>query len=478
MNTGGLAKRRVAVVGGGITGLSAALRLAECPAPIAVTLWEADDRTGGVLRTTSREGYLLEHGPDNFLSGPDSPWGQDLAVHMGLEQQLIGTAQENQRALVVRDGVLHPIPGGFYLMGATQWWPVLRSPLLTIPGRLRLMCEPFVRPRRDGCEETLEQFATRRVGREAFQWLVEPLVAGIYSSDPQKLSVAAALPQFVHLEQKYGSIARGLQRRVEPATAPQDRERSGARYRLFLTLRSGMRTLCDAIEARLPDNTIRVSRRVQQIRRLPNGPWQIGMENGTWHDYDAVILALPAPAAANVVDNMDDQLANQLRDIRYTSIAIVAIGAQRSQFTHPLDAFGLVIPSAEGLPLVAISFSSQKFPGRAPQDDVLLRAFVGGAGREHLVELTDEELQQLTLNQLRPLLGFTGSPQFATVIRWRQRTPQYELGHQQRVQKIRDTLSHHPGLELAGNAYSGVGIPQCIHSGQMAADRIIAVLAK
>lgn len=461
---------RFAVVGGGITGLAAAHRLQELAPTCRVVLLEAGPRLGGVLQTQRRDGYLIERGPDMFTTG--EPWAVDLCRRLGIENELIGVNPDHRQAFIIHRGRLVPVPEGFTLMAPARVWPVLTTPLLSTRGKLRLFREFFIPPRRDNGDESLASFATRRLGQEAYERLVQPLISGIYTADPEKLSMAAALPQFVEMERRYGGVARALRR----SGKKEDHRSGGARYNRFVTLRDGMESLVQRLAARLPEGSVRLNAPVEALARGPDHRWTLTVRENDQprqETFDGVILALPASAAARLLRPVDAALADSLASIPFAGVAIPVATYRREQIAHPLNGFGCVAPLVENRNLVSISFSSVKFPGRAPEGCVLFRAFMGGACQPHLLDLSDEELWKLANQEFRELLGVRGEPQFLEIVRWRNVMPQYHLGHLERVQAIEERAAQLPGLEMAGNAYRGVGIPFCIRSGEAAAQRLV-----
>ncbi len=462
---------RIAVIGGGITGLAAAHRVGELAPDYRVTLFEAGPRLGGVLQTERRDGYLVERGPDMFTTA--EPWAVELCRRLGMEDELIGVNPDHRQAFIIHRGRLTPVPEGFTLMAPARMWPVVTTPLLSMRGKLRLIQEYFVPARQEDGDESLASFATRRLGKEAYEHLVQPLISGIYTADPEKLSMAAALPQFVEMERRHGGVARALRR---GASKKEDRGSSGARYNRFVTPREGMESLVARLAERLPAGGVRLNAQVESLARGPEGRWTLSLrENDQPREeaFDGVILATPAPAVARLVRPVDAALAESLSAIPYAGVAILVAAYRREQIAHPLHGFGCVAPLVERRNLVSISFSSVKFPGRAPEGGVLLRAFVGGACQPHLVDLPDEELGALVKDEFRELLGVSGEPQFREIIRWRNVMPQYHVGHLERVRTIEDRVAQLPGLELAGNAYRGVGVPFCIRSAEAAAQRLV-----
>ncbi len=460
--------QRVAVIGGGIAGLAAVNRLRELDPSCDVTLFEASGRLGGSLWTERRDGFLIEQGADSFIT--NVPWGVDLCRRLGLADQLIGTNPQGRRAFVVRRGRLCPIPDGFMLMAPSRIWPIVVTPILSPLGKLRLASEYFI-PRRDkdSGDESLASFVRRRLGREAFERLVQPLVAGIYTADPEKLSLAATLPRFQDMEREHGSLIRTAlrQRAAQAAERSSDRPLSGARYGLFVTPRDGLSSVIEGIAARLPDGGVRTQSPVQKIARQ-NDRWTVA-EQG---EFDAVILATPAPVSAQLLQGVDAELAAELAGIEYAGAVVVSTAFERQQIRHPLDGFGFVVPAIERRRILSASFSSVKFPGRAPADKVLIRAFVGGACQRELCDLDDSELERLVTEELTDLIGLNGRPIWTMIARWSNSMPQYHVGHLDRIARIEARTTCIPGLALAGNAYRGVGIPHAIHSGEQAAEAI------
>jgi oxygen-dependent protoporphyrinogen oxidase len=504
------ARKIVAVVGGGVSGLAAAYELTRgassgTHAP-EVVLLEASARTGGTVRTERRDGFLLEAGPDSFIS--DKPAALELVREIGLEANLIGTNDEHRRAFVVRGGRLRPVPEGFQLLAPSRLWPFVTTDIFSWPAKLRIAMEVFV-PRRAAGEETdesLAAFVRRRFGREALERMAQPLVGGIYTADPELLSLRATMPRFTDMEREHGSVIRALlkaRRRAEvneraasratngdaatPRTNDQRRPHgaddatrgtSGARYGLFLSLDAGLQLLTDQLARRLPPGTIRTSARAESLQfDEASRRWSIRLAWGDTLAADGVCLALPAYASAALLRATDPALAAELEAIPYASTATVNLAFRRREIPHPLDGFGFVVPHVERRRVIACSFSSVKFAGRAPARSVLLRAFVGGALQPDMFALDDDAMLRAVLEDLRELLGVTAPPLFAQVSRWPRSMAQYAVGHLARMRRVRARLSHHPTLRLAGNAYTGAGLPDCIREGRAAAREVVRALA-
>ena len=470
------AVRRVAVVGAGITGLSAALRLILKHDDIHVDIFEASSRAGGIIRTERRGGFLIEHGPDSFIT--NKPGGMQLYRDLGIADQLIGTDDEYRRSLVVHKGKPVPVPDGFMLMAPAKPMAILKTPILSLTGKLRLLSEA-VRPKNQSDEdESLASFVRRRFGSETLDRLVQPLVGGIYTSDPEKLSLKATLPRFITMEREHGSVMRATMAAARKSN--EDASGSGARYGLFAAPADGLSSLIAALEARLRDSgrvEMHFETPVRSVTPPPgdNAAWSLVLADDASgiKEFDRVLLTTPAWAAAKLLEDCGDAaLVQDLSSIEYASSAIVLSAHRVDDFKHPLDAFGVVVPAIEDRKVLAVSFTSRKFPDRAPQGHILLRTFVGGAMQPELFDASDADMISMVHHELKSLLGMQANPTFTIVSRYERAMPQYHVGHLDRVQRIEDRLAGHHGLELAGNAYIGVGIPDSIASGYAAADRL------
>jgi oxygen-dependent protoporphyrinogen oxidase len=473
--------RRVAVLGGGISGLTAAHRLRELDPAAEVTLFEASDRLGGVLQTDrSRTGWLIERSADMFTTR--EPWCLDLCRRIGIADELVETDPRFRRAYVVRRGKLIPVPEGFTLMSPARVWPIITTPLLSPLGKLRLAWEYFVAKKRDDADESLESLVVRRFGREAFERLVQPLIGGIYTADPAKLSVQATLPQFVEMERKFGSLIRGMRSkpasgRREPPDSVASPVGSGARYGLFLAPRDGMQRLVDALAARMPPESIRLNTAVEQVG--PAGPagldagWNLRVRGSESDEhFDELIVATPGAFTSRLLKSVDETLAELIGRIPYAGCAVAVLGVRRDQLAWQPNGFGFVVPAIENRQIIAGSVASLKFPGRAPEGKLLLRVFVGGALQPELAQLADDEIRRLVLGELRELVGLSGEPEFFDVARWLGMMPQYHVGHLDLVRQIEERVAAIPNFALAGNAYRGVGVPFCVRSGETAAESI------
>ena len=463
---------RLAIVGGGIAGLAAAHRAVELARErgqrLELALFEAGDRLGGTIQTDRYEGFLVECGPDSFLS--EKPWALELTKRLGIEDRLVRTDDRFRRIYVAFRGRLHPLPDGFQLLAPTRLGPFIRSGLFSWPGKLRMAMD-LVLPRGGDPDESLGAFVSRRLGREALERVAQPLVAGIYTADPDVLSLAATMPRFLELERRERSLILGLWRGARRAPA-EAAGASGARWSLFVTFAEGMEELIRALGARLPPDAIRLKARVTGITREGSG-WRLGIGDGAPATADAVIIATESHQAGRMLRYTDPGLAHLLDGIPYASSATVTLGWRRADIPHPLDGFGFVVPQTERRPIIACTFSSVKYPGRAPEGFALLRVFMGGALNEAILEGDDETLSRVARAELGELLGVTPPPLFSRVSRYPKAMPQYHVGHLARVEAIEGCLRAHPGLALVGGAYRGVGISDCVRSAEEAAARLM-----
>lgn len=462
---------KLVVVGGGISGLAAAHRALEVArerdVPLDLTVLEARDRLGGTIQTERVDGFVVEAGPDSFLS--EKPWALALCRRLGVEDQLIRTDDRFRKVYVWRAGRLHALPDGFQLLAPTRLAPFAASPLFSWPGKLRMAMDLILPRGSAGEDESLGAFVRRRLGREALERVAQPLVAGIYTADPDDLSLAATMPRFLEVERRERSVILGLMRAAKRAPQPGT---SGARWSLFVTFGEGMGRMVDTLAARLPDSAVQLRTRVAGLERAERG-WRIGVGPGAI-DADAVIVTTESHAAARLLRYVDPQLAMLLEDIPYASSATASFGYRRTDVPHPLDAFGIVVPRTEGRALLAATFSSVKYPGRAPDDHVLIRCFLGGALDARSLDTDDAALLARARDELRDALGITAAPMLTRFARHPASMPQYRVGHLARVERIERRLDTLRGLFLAGAAYRGVGLADCVRSGEAAAEAALA----
>lgn len=462
--------RRVVVVGGGIAGLAAAyeLSLQTEPRGLEVLLLEAGPRLGGVIRTEREAGYLIEQGPDSFVTL--KPWAWHLCRELGLEQELIPTGPAPRRAYVRLGRDLLPLPSGLFGLMPGSLPALLATPLLSLRGKARAACEWFIPPRLEGGDESVAGFACRRFGREVYERIVDPLIGGVYAGDGEALSLRAALPSLVRWEQEHGSVLRAALRQRRAAGRGEEAPP------LFLTLRDGMERLVHRLHERLRDRlTVVTNCPVVSVARR-GGAYHLLLAQGRWEYADAVILATPASAAARIVEPLDREASALLLGIPYAPALSVYLAVPEADLKRPLDGHGYLVPRSEGSPVLACTWVSSKFPGRAPEGHALLRVFLGRRQGSLLLEREDDALLRLAAEEVERTLALRAGPVWGRVIRLPRGLPQYTLGHLDRVEQLRRRLAAHPGLEVAGAAYDGIGVPDCVRSGRSAARRVLEAL--
>jgi oxygen-dependent protoporphyrinogen oxidase len=462
---------RLIVVGGGVSGLAAAHRAVELTResgrPLDLTVLEAADRLGGTIQTERRDGFLVECGPDSFLS--EKPWALALCRRLGAESRLIGTDDRYRRVFVVFGGRMHPLPEGFQLLAPTRLAPFLASSLFSWRGKLRIACD-LALPRGGHADESLGAFVRRRLGREALERVAQPLISGIYTADPDELSLGATMPRFLEMERRERSVILALWRAVRRAPA-QHAGASGARWSLFVTFAEGMEELIRLLATRLPPGAVRLKERAVSVAR-DGGVWRVTTAAGGVFSAESLVLAPEAHQSARLLRYVDPGLAHLLEGIPYASAATVTLAYRRADIAHPLDGFGFVVPRVERRPIIAGTFSSVKYAGRAPEGHALLRVFVGGALNETALEADDAALVETARAQLAELMGVSGPPLFTRVARHPRAMPQYHVGHAARAEAIERAVARLPGLGLAGGAYRGVGIADCVRAGEDAAEAV------
>lgn len=452
----------VVIVGGGIAGLATAYELTRQQVPFV--LLESGPRVGGVVFSEQIDGYTIDGGPDALLI--QKAEGIKLCEELGLGSQLVPTKLP-RLAFIQRDGRLHALPAGSVLGIPTTWGPFFKTRLFSWAGKARMGAELFIPARRDGGDESIGAFMTRRFGAEATTYLAEPLLAGIHAGDVDRLSIRALFPRFVEEEAKYGSLLRAFRRQPMRRPSPD-----GA----FKSLPGGLSDMIRALVATLPADSIRVRTPVSRIQK-DGEAFVVETDAGERLDARAVVLATPAFAASRILHSVSPALSQLCNEIRYASAATIALAFRRDAVSHPLNGSGFVVPKVENTGIMAASWLSSKWPNRAPADRVLLRAFVGGARDPRALEKSDAELVSAAMAALRPLLGIAGEPLLKRVYRWERANAQHEVGHLDRLARIETALSALPGLQLTGSGYRGVGIPDCVADGRATAKKVCAWLA-
>ena len=463
------ARPHVVVIGGGASGLAAARRLLQHEPRPRVSLIESETQFGGKIRTERMDDFVIEGGPDSFLSG--KPRGVGLATELGLGDTLIGVTPQQHRAFILYGDAFHPIPEGLTGLVPTKLGPVARSGLLSLRGKARLALD-YVLPKHAGADEALGAFVRRRLGDEAWERLVEPLMAGIYAADGDQLSLAATFPQLQAAEREHGGLIKGVV--AARANAPAA---SGPVRPPFLTPANGLGIMVDSLVAHLVSDgaDLRPGTRALSVSQpSPGGRYEVALDGEPPLWADAVILATPAHVTSALVGGLDHALSRDLAGIPHASTAIVTLAYRTEQLARPLTGHGYVAPRVVGGPVLACTWTSRKWAGRAPEGWELLRVFLGRSGDgEVLLERDDENLLAIAQAEVATRLGATGLPALSRVQRWPLGMPQYVLGHPERVARIEAAVATPAGLELAGNALRGVGVPDVIRSGEDAAARVL-----
>lgn len=483
---------RVAVVGGGISGLTAAYKVLceseELGLGIELRLFEAAHRFGGVIETispgTGTGNFVMEAGPDSFFT--EKKGAIELCQEVGLSEHLIATNEMHRRSLVAWQGKLHELPEGFVMIAPSQLAPLAKSALFSLKGKARIAMELRVPPRLDAQDESVESFVNRRLGPEVLERVAQAMVGGIYVGDVAKLSAEATLPRFVAMERNSGSIIKGLMDKSRTArgggagesgtvagdsgASSADGTVSGARYSMFMTLDGGLSLLTEALKDRIGPDSLAASTEITSVFRNLEGRWQLQATRDLDDpNFDVVIFCLPSDRLSSMVGQIDANLSAHLASISFASSAVVNFVYKQSDMPHALDAFGFVVPALEKRSILAASFSSRKFPGRARDGEVVIRSFVGGVLNSEILTKSDDEIEDLVSSDLRLYLGVSSPPKEKFLFRYPSSMPQYNVGHFALLKRIESRLVKLPGIYLAGNSYDGVGIPDCIESALKAA---------
>ena len=458
---------RIAIIGGGISGLSAAFAIEEWRrrgSEVEYTLYESSSRFGGVLHTEHIDGCVVEAGPDSFLT--EKPWAADLARALGLGDQLIGSNDANRKTYILTHGRLVEMPDGLMFMVPTKILPTGMSPLFSWKTKLRITQEMFHPPRAADHDESVAAFIERHYGSEMVDRLADPLLSGVYGGEAANLSVRAVLPRFVEMERMHGSLGRGML-----AARKKMRSWKNSAPPIFTSLKNGMQTLADAIVAQLTPTSLRINTTAAAIEPQA-ASWLVsaGMQSDV---FDAVILALPAGAASSLLRMAGPELSAELAAIGYTSSITVALGFDKDVRQTLPPGFGFLVPRSEGKRILAATFVHNKFPHRAPEDRAMLRCFFAGKNAEDVWPLADDQIVAIVRHELKEILGLRADPLFTRVYRWKSAMAQYNVGHLDRLDRIERLRQKLPRLALAGNAYRGIGVPDCVRSGTDAVKQLL-----
>jgi protoporphyrinogen/coproporphyrinogen III oxidase len=460
--------KRIAIIGGGISGLSAAFALEQqrrVGAPLEYVVFESRPRFGGVVLTEHVDGCVVEAGSDSFVT--EKPWASELCRQIGLGDQLIGSNDPGRRTYILLKGRLVTLPDGLMFMVPTKILPVLASPLFSIATKLRIALEWFYTPNKISEDESVASLIERHYGTEMVERLADPLLSGVYGGEATQLSVRAVLPRFAEVEAAHGSLGRGMLSVRGQVWRAADQPLKP----LFTSLKSGMQQMVDALVGCLPAASLRAGMQVLSLERQ-GGAWQLSVGNRT-DQFDAVVIATSAPIAGSLLKQANTSLAQELSGIAYSSSVTVALGYDESVRSSLPAGFGFLVPRAENKRMLAATFVHNKFPGRAPENRALIRCFLGGTRDESSVNLSDEEILRILRSELRQIIGLAAEPLFARIYKWKSAMAQYNVGHLERLERIEALCLQLPGLALAGNGYRGIGVPDCVRSGLEAANRVL-----
>lgn len=475
-------KQRIVIIGGGISGLSAAWYLQQqaknSDLAIHVTVLESSNRWGGKVLTEQVEGiadtpFVVEAGPDSFLT--QKPWALQLARELGLEKQFLGTNDHMRNVYVLRKGKPIVLPDGVLLIVPTKFLPFALSPLISPLGKLRMGLDLFIRRKRDESDETLAEFVRRRLGNEALDKIAEPLMSGIYNAEADKQSILATFPRFRQLEREHGSLIRGMLASRRQRGTNHTPKASTPKISAFMSLQEGIQELINGLVEHI-DADLHLQTRIVEIKQDADDCYKVITENGDTFEADVVLITTPAYIAADLLRSFTPEAADKLASIRYVSTGTISLAFRVTDIKHPLHGFGLVVPKSEGRPINAITISSTKFDYRAPAGYVLLRVFFGGSRSPETMTYDDGQLLGIVRQELQHILGIEAAPLFHRIYRWYRANPQYDIGHLDRIAEIEAALPS--GIHVTGSAFRGVGIPDCVYQAQQTVNNIMEQLTQ
>jgi protoporphyrinogen/coproporphyrinogen III oxidase len=459
--------QRIAIIGAGVAGLTAAFTIRRNNPAAHVDVFEASNRVGGAIRTERCGEYLIEHGADMFATEP--PAAMQLCKDLGIDGELQMPLSTARGAAIVHKGTLVRIPDGFVLMRPTRLWPMVTTPLLSLRAKLRLLAEPLMPKRKEMTDESIESFVRRRLGSETLDRIVQPLVGGIYTGDVSALSMAATMPQFWEMESRDGSLYRATRRRNREGTDTTEQNSAGARYEKFRSFPHGMERLTQALADQIGRERMHLSTPIVTLNRGENG-WALTTASGDpMQEYDHVIIATPAKHAANLLRDAAPDASERLSQIRFASSSVVVLVVREEDMAPTMNVAGFVVPLLAKRKVLAVSFTGDKFEGRTPKGHRLMRIFVGGEMQPELLAQSDDDLIAMVKDELRSLVGLRGEPLVQKVVHWKDAMPQYHVGHLHRLAEIEASIQKLGGLSLIGNSLHGVGIaPTIAHARKVA----------
>lgn len=463
---------RIVVIGAGISGLSTAFAIerlaAKAGLEVETQVLEKLDRTGGKIHSIQDEGYICEWGPNGFLD--NKPMTLELCDRLGIDNQLLRSNDNARKRFIYSEKVLHRLPEN----GPS----FLKSPLISWPGKMRLACEMLIPKRTDGVDETLADFGRRRLGPEALNKLIAPMVSGIFAGDPETMSLKSCFPKINSLEQEHGGLIKAMiklakKKRAEVKEGKVVASAAGPGG-VLTSFNEGIQELSDGA-AKALSGEVSTEATVTKIDKKEGG-YLLHLEDGGQLEAEMVVSAAPAYAAAAMIDELDGDAAELLREIPYATMNVVCFGYQRDKIKHDLNGFGYLIPKAEKCNTLGTLWDSSIFPNRAPEGHVLLRSMMGGGTNPGAIDLSEDEVKARTMDDLKMIMGIAAEPDFIRIFRHRKAIPQYIVGHSQRLQELDEKMTKHPGLYLTGNAFGGVGLNDCVNSSNLVAEKVIEAL--
>ena len=470
-----MSAKKIVIIGGGISGLATAYSLEERAKregkSVSITLLEKKNQIGGNILTEKVGDFLIEGGPDCFLS--EKPWAIQLCERLGMGESLLRTNDEYRKTYILWNGHLHELPEGVILMIPTEIFPLLKSNLITLSGKIRMGMELFIPKKESSDDESLSQFVCRRLGQEALDKIAAPLVAGVHAEDPDTMSVKSRFPRFVQMEEEYGSLIKGM------IAKRREMRRAGSKgnkpkYTMFMTLKDGLSEMPATIVQNLKMTKILTNREVADVDK--RDIFKISLKNGEVLDADTVVFATPSYETARLLTGINDSISALLSKIPYTSTATVSLAFKKESISNPMNGFGFLVPRQEKRRITGATWVSRKFSYRSPDDSVLIRCFIGGSHNEKLVFLNDKDMIEMVKGELRDIMGITSEPLLTRIYRWEKAMPQYTIGHEERLSALNQKLSEYPGMFLTGSSYRGSGISECIKDGQLTAESVLKYL--
>jgi len=470
--------KKIVIIGGGISGLAAlyylSKKLKEKKIKADLHLLEKSERFGGQIKTEYVKGFVIDGGSDCFIR--EKPWALGLCRELGIEGKLVNTRDENNGTFIYRKGKLHPLPEGLMALVPVRFLPFITTGLFSLTGKIRMAVEVFIPRKKDDREETLAEFVTRRSGRELLDMIAEPLIAGIHAGDPDRMSVKSTFPRFLQMEKDHGSLTMAtLAARKKMKEMMKKQKNSGApQMSFFISFKNGMYEFIETLLKKLKDQKLKTGMDVTGIKKEKSGNYIIGIKGGKEIKADVVVITTPAYVSAQLLRNISRDMSVSMKKIPYVKTGTITIAYKKKDVEKVLPrAFGFLVPGVEKRNLMAATFTSLKWPGRCPDDFVLIRCFIGGKHNQDLIDKDDETIITIAREELKAILGIDAEPHLTRVFRWIDNMPQYNLGHLELMETIDRETGKNKGLHVTGSAYRGIGIPDCIHNAEITAGKII-----